>query len=60
MGASGVVRGVPETTLDAEPDPAMFTARNLTLYDTPFISVEITTGETVTGGFGTIHDPEST
>jgi len=60
VGASGVVRGVPETTLDAGPDPAMFTARNLMPYDTPFINIGITTGETVMGGLGTIHEPEST
>ena len=49
-----------ECAIDAEPAPAMFTARNLMPYDTPFINIGITTGETVMGGLGTIHEPEST
>ena len=62
VGAPAVVRGVTDTAVDTVPEPAVFTARNFTLYAVPFTNVVvaservvITTGVAVSAGLNAFH-----
>ena len=55
IGASGTVRGLAVTTKDSAPPPATLTARNLMLYNVPFVKPGTTTGEEVEVGLTATH-----
>ena len=62
VGALAVVRGITDIAVDAAPDPAGFTARNLTAYVVPFTRAlevserfVITTGVVVSAGLNAFH-----
>ena len=59
VGAPGVVYGVALDTVDAVPDPPVFTARNAMPYVVPFVRLEIVKGEVVDAGLSVVHvEPE--
>ena len=62
VGALAVVRGVTDTATETAPDPAGFTARNITEYVVPFTKAlevsersVITTGVVVSVGLNAFH-----
>ena len=62
VGAPAIVRGITVVAVDAAPEPAGFTARNLIAYIVPFLNAEdelewivITTGDVVLAGLNAFH-----
>ena len=58
VGADGVVRGVndPDAS-EAAPEPAVFTARNFTVYAVPFVRPGIVTGDDASAGDNAVQEP---
>ena len=58
VGAPGTVRGVNEPDAsEAAPEPAVFTARNFTVYAVPLVRPGIATGDEVSAGDNATHEP---